>query len=470
MQYLSEDLSKVCQVKFEHYQLEGIAFLNQNDSAGLAFWMGLGKTLCALYRAYYLLSNGFAHTGIILAPKIALKVWPQESEKFFGQYLHVASSEKGKRGIKLGVLNVMTYQTFQRNSRKIQEIVGENVIFILDEAHTIKNIASNTTKAVLNFKATYKIALTGTPIVNKPDDIYALIYFLNPVLVGDYDTWARMFLVRRLITIKKKSFWQTISYQNLDKLQSIVDQVFLVRGQEYLNLPGMDRFKVPYEDNGKLYQNTIDLIELEDDPVLVKVIQIIQALGGLNPRTKQSSDKPCAKYNKLVELIIDEPIVVWFKFVETMEVVAKWLRNDGYSVYVVNGTLTSEQQEIQIKAWEQQVRGNPAILLFTIGSGGTGQNLVRSRRAIFYEMEWAPALNLQAEARIYRKGQTRRCDAFYIYGSGTVEEDILNLVLRKDRTNQAVIQSVTEDELKQIYKYKFKMMEKKGKKNASKYK
>lgn len=442
------------------HQSKGIQFLYQSSrNILLADEMGTGKTILSLTYGLSLIHAGKIDRVLAVVPAALQLDWCEEIFKVYQQYpSQVGKDMREDTWVTLSSYSMLRQKAngmYYHVNRLLQQFNNLRVMIILDEAHTIKNVEGVTRNLINCFNAEYKLPMTGTPIWNKPEDLYALLHFCDPTL--DEAWFFNTFTKRRLRRIygKRKAYVIT-GYKNHEQLHHFVNERMLRRlRSECLDLPRKIVKYVPCEGISDTYDSVLSYIDLNDDTVLVKLIALQQAASGLNPYDGRF--KPNAKLKLLLELLstMDGRILLYFKFTSTLYHVQEYLRKEGHETYIFTGDNQSSRHQ-QAEMWKRSDKG---ILMGTIRAAGVGLTLVESSTAIFYESELSPSANAQAEDRIYRKGQTQTCCIFYLYGQRTVEEAISKINKSKSRQNAAIIEGdkLSAGEEKQLLQFTVNM-------------
>jgi len=444
------------------HQSEGVTWLIENSGGILADEMGTGKTIQALAFGKWLYHARKVNHILVVCPASLLKNWEQETIKYYGfkPYIHHGPN-RNKRKPLASVVVVSTYETFVRDLEVFKAMCPpDETLLVVDEAHYIKNKDSKRTQALTEFGAALRLPMTGTPIANKPEDAYALINFFDPTLTNCWEWWQDTFLITQIreISVKGKRRWipEIVGYKNHEMLSNILKSCMLRRlRKDCLDLPRKQVQHIPYDAECTLYRNVLDQVELNDDSMLVKVTQLLQSLSGVDPFEESIRWTPPPKLGVLECLISSagSHVIVWHKFVKSLNPTLKYFREKGHAVYRHTGEQSQADRTSQLNSW----KANGGILFATIRSAGVGLTLIDASTAIFYELELSPSDNFQAEDRVYRVGQTRPVNIYYLYGAGTVEQGISVLLKRKAHTTQALVDTVTPDELREIYEYSYKV-------------
>lgn len=448
------------------HQLEGIEFISKSKRGIIVGDdMGTGKTLQSLAFTKWSHYQEGLERVLVVCPAALLCQWDEEIEKYYGFKPAVYKSGKPILDNFVTLISMETLRTqakgvYTHVHRLNHHFTGKKYTIILDEAHEACNPDSHTNISIRALSPPHRIIpMTGTPIKNKVENLYGIVLLLDPWL--DKAEWYNRYIIRELKNVPTKrgvrTVWNITGYKNLDHLNAYLQTIMIRRLKGEVNdLPPKRVQYVPYYPDRR-YEGFLYDIDLSDEPVMVKVVRLIEAASGLNPFDKSKEDFiPGNKYQLLKQLIgsTDGRMIVFFQYYEVLRHVKALLSKAGYNVYEWSGRNHTTRTQ-QVRDWAVSESG---ILLGTIDAAGLGLNLVEGTTAIFYEPCLSPSGLQQAEDRIYRVGQTKPVNIFYLYGRETVEEAVMALLRRKKATTDAVVGgNFTSEELQQIYKYSYRL-------------
>jgi SNF2 family DNA or RNA helicase len=448
------------------HQHSGVKFLIDYNGGLVGDDMGSGKTRLSLAYAKWCIYLGLIDRVLVVCPSAIVTNWMAEVEKYYG--FKPTTNYKSKR-LEDNWIAITTYPLLRYKNKFgypnyeaiVKHFAGHRLLVILDEAHEISNSDSQTFMVCCNLPAEIKVAMTGTPVSNRPEDLFGILHFIDRTITKQWFFDNFIITTYKEITTKtRRKVWvkQVTGYKNQDKLNALLKTRMIRRlTSECIDLPPLNRIFMPYEiDNNKIYQSTLNLCDVNDEPMMVKVTRLQEAASGLNPwdETKQGFEE--TEKLRLLESLLESGsgrIVVWFKFYETLAQVSKYLRGKGYDIYEWHGG-NSNTRDKQKSAWAVSDRG---VILCTIKAAGVGLNFVEGQISIMFESELSPAAMSQAEKRIHRDGQQNSCTIFYLYGRQSVEEAVIHLLKKKIHLNSVVTDSFTQEDLQAIYRYSFRL-------------
>jgi superfamily II DNA or RNA helicase len=443
--------SKAFKGQLRHYQADAAGWLGFLDRAGLggclAMDMGLGKTPTLL--AHLLEVRGDGPT-LIICPPAVLTNWATEAARFTPT-LKVSMHHGPRRTDAEGLMRLAaesdvvltTYATAVRDIDALARIDWRRVA--VDEAQAIKNHQSDTARELRRLEAHSRLALTGTPVENGLGDLWAILDFTNPGLVGPRTAFIEQLsrpvdgvargdegalrALNGLLIFRRTKSEPEIASELPDKVDKL------------------DHCAMTAEQIG-LYQAVIDrLIDggLDDDATKRKG-QVLAAITAL----KQICDHPAAylrndedggldgrsgKLTRLEEIIEDvfaagERVLIFTHFARWGEKLAAHLtERTGIHINCYHGGLSRATRDDYVREF-QQGKGAGALVL-SIKAGGSGLNLTAARHVVLYDRWWNPAVEDQARDRAWRIGQRNSVMSHRLVCPGTVDERVEEIVAGK---------------------------------------
>jgi hypothetical protein len=440
------------------YQAEALAWLGFLDSVGLggclALDMGLGKTPTMLA---HVLSNAKAGPTLVIAPPAVVGNWLAEAERFTPKLrvvVHHGANRAAPEEIAAEVAGadmvVTTYGTAVRDVDAIAAVTWERVV--LDEAQAIKNPANDTSQQLRRIPARTRIALTGTPIENGLGDLWSILDFTNPGLVGPRPQF-----------IARLSNDGTATRVDAEDAMRALNGILVFRRTKAepeiaAELPDqideLDHCAMTSEQIG-LYQALIDTlvtgtaIESAEKSRNGQILAAITALKQIcnHPAAYQPDDRPLeGRSGKLARLeeIVDavfaagEKVLVFTHFAQWGLQLAEHLsERTGTPVECYHGGLSRTARDRLIDDF-QSAEG-ARVLVLSLKAGGTGLNLTAASHVVLYDRWWNPAVEDQARDRAWRIGQTRTVICHRLVCPGTVDERVEEVVAGKRRVADLVL-------------------------------
>jgi SNF2 family DNA or RNA helicase len=440
------------------YQAEALAWLGFLDSVGLggclALAMGLGKTPTMLAQV---LANAAAGPTLVIAPPAVVGNWLAEAQRFTPRLrvvVHHGASRAAPEDIAAEVADadmvVTTYGTAVRDVEAIAAVDWERVV--LDEAQAIKNPANDTSQQLRRIPARTRIALTGTPIENGLGDLWSILDFTNPGLVGPRPQF-----------IARLSDDGTATRVDAEDAMRALNGVLVFRRTKAepeiaAELPDqideLDHCAMTAEQIG-MYQAVIDTLvtgtalpegdKSRNGQILAAITALKQVCN--HPAAYREDDRPLAgRSGKLARLeeIVDavfaagEKVLVFTHFAQWGIKLAEHLSTlTATPVECYHGGLTRTARDRIIDDFQSAV--GPGVLVLSLKAGGTGLNLTAASHVVLYDRWWNPAVEDQARDRAWRIGQTRTVISHRLVCPGTVDERVEEVVAGKRRIADLVL-------------------------------
>jgi superfamily II DNA or RNA helicase len=437
------------------YQERGLNWLVTMGSLGLggclADDMGLGKTMQLL--AFLLRRKDEvrrdARPTLLVAPTSVVGNWEREVERFapsLNVVRHYGSSRaKSASDIpkKPGTLVVTTYGLLRRDAELLSGIDWS--VAALDEAQNIKNASSATARAARALRASHRFALTGTPVENRLAELWSILEFANPGLLGPLEAFRRDFA----LPIER--------YGNDDaaaRLRRIVGPFILRRLKSdptiIQDLPPKNEMKVVCtltREQATLYKAVVDeeLRRIESSGGIERRGRVLalltftkqicnhpaQYLGESGPLPKRSGK--LARTTEMLEEAVaaGDKALVFTQFREMGDKLAlHFIANLGCEVVFLHGGTPKKARDDMVRRFQEERHG-PRIFVLSVKAGGTGLNLTAANHVFHFDRWWNPAVEDQATDRAYRIGQKRAVQVHKLVCAGTVEEKIDRLLDQK---------------------------------------
>ena len=441
---------------YEH-QYESFKYSLDHRKFLLADEQGLGKTKQSIDIAVSK-KGQFKHCLIVCGVNGLKWNWKKEVEIHSNEKAHILgeyTNSKGKTVIgsvdkRLKDLSnnieeffIITNVETLRNKKIAEQLRGmcqEGIIgmTIIDEIHKCKNSTSVQGKAIHNLCSYYKIALTGTPLMNSPIDLYNILKWLDkePHNLTQFKAYY----------CNLGSFNEIVSYKHLDVLQASLDSCMLRRKkEEVLDLPpkirtteyvemGSKQSKI-YKDVQLQIQKDIDRILLSPNP-LVELLRLRQCTG--HPAILSSEVKESCKIERLIELADEvvqnkDKLVVFSNWTTTLDPAIQALKQ--YNPAVITGETKNRQQEQDRFQNDDKCK----VILGTISAMGTGLTLTAGSTIIFLDSPWTRADKDQAEDRCHRIGTTKPVNIITLVCKDTIDERIESILNGKGYLSDIIV-------------------------------
>lgn len=424
------------------YQKAGVAYASTVGRCLIADQMGLGKTVEAIAT----LEARDAFPAIIVCPASLKENWRREIGKWLPH--RTVNVVSGKTDIVSCDVNVVNYDILYKFVEPIKHLKPNGLV--LDESHYVKTGTSKRTQAAKDIAASVPssgsvLLLSGTPITNRPSELVSQLEIMG-MLSRFGGKWA---FLKRYAGAHHNGFgWDTTGASNLTELNTKLRQncyIRRIKDDVLRELPEKSRNIVHLEPSGSGYK---EYRAAEDDLVLF--------LRSNGYKTKDSSEhmartqilKRLAAWSKMdaVEEWIDSflascdrKLVIFAHNVDVVDHLA-----DKYGNLRVSGRDSLEERQAAVDAFQNDPKAR--VIVLNLQAGGVGITLTSGSDVVFVQMGWTPGEHDQAEDRCHRIGQKNNVQAWYLLASGTIDEDIYDLVDAK----RVVVDAVTDgDEVEQ---------------------
>jgi hypothetical protein len=440
------------------YQAEALAWLGFLDSAELggclALDMGLGKTPTMLAQLARTAGRG---PDLVIAPPAVVGNWAAEARRFtpgLRVVVHHGAARADEEDLNTVVSRadvvITTYGTAVRDIDALSSFDWDKVV--LDEAQVIKNPTSETAQQLRRLNARSRLALTGTPIENGLGDLWAIMDFCNPGLVGARSTFVAQ--------LSKEGGGRAGAESALRALNGIL--VFRRTKAEpaiAAELPDrideLDRCSMTPEQIG-LYQAVLGKLVLDTTDTgdgrpkpKGRVLAAITALKQIcnHPEAYRGEGAPLqgrsgklARLEEIVEQVFanGERVLIFTHFAQWGEKLADYLTDRfGLPIDCYHGGLGRGARDKMVADFQAQT--GPGALVLSLKAGGTGLNLTAASHVVLYDRWWNPAVEDQARDRVWRIGQTSTVIAHRLMCPGTVDERVEEVVAGKRKVADLVL-------------------------------
>ncbi len=431
------------------FQKKGVSFIEQKGGRALiGDEMGLGKTIQVL---------GWLHLHpekrpvIIICPAHLKLNWQQEIRMTLPGRQNVEILQGTKPYKITGDIVIINYDILPKWLETLQG--QEFQVMVFDEAHFIKNNSAQRTKTVKKLAKgiPHAIALTGTPIVNRPIEAFNPVQIVDRTIFPDFWEYARTYC-----DAKHNGFgWDFSGASHKEDLHKKLKAVMIRRKKEDVlkDLPAKVFSHIPMEiDNEKQYHRA------ETD-----FIEYLREQKGKEKAEKAKQAEYLVKIEELKQLCIAGKMkhaIEWVRdFLDTngqklvlftvhKETVDRLMEEFGGLAVKVDGSVSSAKRDEAVQAFQN----NPHTRLFVgnIKAAGTGLTLTAASSVAFLELPWTPGDLTQAEDRCHRIGQENSVNIYYLLAAGTIEQEIATLLDQKRKVLNAVLDGEEVEEGKLI--------------------
>jgi SNF2 family DNA or RNA helicase len=463
----SLDIPSTFKGKLRPYQYHGFTWLSFLQERGigacLADDMGLGKTVQAIV---YLLSleekeqvNKQPAPALIICPTSLIGNWQRELHVFAPSlrvYAHHGPDRMTDEEFQIKKTDydvmITSYSLIVRDNSWMGMLVWP--IIIIDEAQAIKNPLTKQSRLIRQLHANHRIALTGTPMENRLDELWSIMDFLNPGYLGSLRRFRQQFA----IPIEKQK-----NTEKAQLLKSLIQPFILRRTKTdptiITDLPDkIEKKEICHlsSEQASLYQSIVDelMVKMGSAKGLERKGLILSALI----RLKQVCDHPFLlvkqapveanhsgklyRFFELIKIIFEQnqSALVFTQYVKMGEILNEQLKKfyPTCPVFFLHGGLPSHKREELIESFRKH-KDQPALFILSLKAGGLGLNLTEANHVIHYDRWWNPAVEDQATDRAYRIGQQKNVHVYKLISEGTLEEGIDQLIDKKRGLTDQVI-------------------------------
>ena len=412
------------------FQKAGIAYALKRKNCLIGDEMGLGKTISAIA----FLNVVAPKTVLVICPASLKKNWKLEMEKWLVEPRTICIVNSGGDTIS-GNPNVLiiNYDLLKKHKKTLQSITWG--VLILDEAHKIKNPKSQRTIACVSLKAHRKLALTGTPITNRPIELQPIAGFLDPDTFGNFFDFAR----RYAGAYKARFGWDFTGASNLDELQRRLRQSIMIRRKkdEVLHdLPAKIRQIIVLPN--KSYRNELAKeFSMLSDAVAETTYDDVsfEQMSGVR------HEMALAKVDDVVEHLadMDHQVVVMAHHKDVVEGIKAGLEAAGKSVVTLTGDCNQAHRQNSVETFQAK---KADFFIGTIGAAGVGITLTAASHVVFAELSWVPGDVSQAEDRCHRIGQQDSVLVQHLVVDGSLDARMAEVLVQKQRVLDRAIDDV----------------------------
>lgn len=466
---------------FTHQQ-QAVDFAKDLEYSAIFHEQGLGKTKIALDISLYWLSNKDIDTVLIVTKKSLVKNWQEETK--IHSYLHpkVLTNNRNSNYYVFNSSSRLLITNFEtislEKSRFILFLKSRNVGVIIDESAKLKNPDSKLTKDFFDLSKLFlrKMIMTGTPVANRPYDIWAQIYFLDngKSLGNNFKEFKKKSdLTNKLSTNyeKRKEFEGFISsiFEKINKFS-----IRETKKSANLSLPPKkyyDIWTMFTKEQKEMYDELKNKLVIEikkefnkeiDDatPILKRILRLEQITS--NPKIiNEDVNIASGKEKELISLVKEitsrgEKVIIWTNYIYNVNYFCK--KFEKYEAVKINGNMSIEERNESIQKFKL---GSSKVLIATPQSAKEGLTLTVANNAIFYDRGFSLDDYLQAQDRIHRISQTKECNIYNIMIRGSIDEWINKLLLSKEKAASLVENDILLDEYENIADYTYDKLIKK---------
>jgi SNF2 family DNA or RNA helicase len=448
---------------FQH-QLEGFNYGIKHDRWLLGDEQGLGKTKQAIDIAVAKKQSlGYKHCLIICGVNGLKWNWKNEINTHSNEQSHVLGERNKKGKITIGgnkdkledvknlpdafflITNVESLRDKTIVDELVKKIKAKEInMCVADEVHKMKNPTSQQGKGFLKILPECRIAMTGTPLMNSPLDLYVPLKWLG------YEDHAFYSFKMHYCVMGGFGGYEVIGYRYLDELQEKLNEIMLRRLKaDVLDLPEklhIDEYVEMTPKQAQIYKEVRAEISMNIDKIaqsfnpLAELIRLRQATGytGILSSTIQES----AKLDRMDELVDEaiangKKVVIFSQWTQITNAVKERISKKGYHYCSITGETKEVDRQHYVEAFQKD--DYCKVIIGTIGAMGTGLTLTAGTVEIFMDEPWNKALKDQAEDRCHRVGTNENITIYTLLCKDTIDERINSLVKAKGEMSDIIV-------------------------------
>jgi len=432
---------KQFQGKLLNFQKEGLDFLlKSSGNALLADEMGLGKTVQTLA---YIASEKQALPVLVVSPLVTLTNWQREIERFLSKKSRngriVTDQAPSTTMIRIGKSeNIGTFDFYIINyellHKRLLDLSKLNIrTLVCDEVQHLRSKTTQKYAAVKKLAAmksiNYRVGLSGTPIYNHGSEIWPIVDILKPGLLGNFKEFCDIYCYLNdkgnAIVLESKR----------DSLRRDLEKHIMLRRKKsdvLKDLKEKVRYREIIDADGNYYKNELNKIwgKLEEEQKNAKT----EFDRSASYNRAIQSERQVAGIAKLPHVInfvknimeIEESVVVFchHKYIHK-------LLHESLAEFSPAAIIGGQTDKIRQKSIDDFQNGDTKLMIAGLRAGNLGINLTRAKYIIFAELDWSPAIHLQAEDRLHRIGQKNTVFAYYLIGNGTLDNHVADILVDK---------------------------------------
>ena len=407
------------------FQSDAVDFIHRNQGRViLADDMGLGKTIESLA---WVRERPDLSSILIVCPASVVYKWEREIKKWLGEQETTAVIRTGTQKLPDVRFLIMSYAIMVSKQQELARTKWG--VIILDEAHKIKSPTSQRSRSAHSLNFENVLMLTGTPMLNRPMELFSLLKLLNPVEWNNFFQYG----IRYCDGHKNYFGWDFTGASNISELKTRLTKYMIRRTKKEIleQLPDLTRTRIPVEVRRTEIMQALESLKhwLKENgresrenraEAMVRLTKLRQAIG-------------LAKAPVVVEMVEDileqdesQKVVVYAVHHSVVDYLENALKK--WKVSTITGEVSQEERQKRIDAFQN--KQNPRVMIIS-SAGGEGIDLFRADKIIFCERSWTSSEEEQVEARLHRMGQKSAVEAIYLIASETVDRQMDNLIEQK---------------------------------------
>ena len=425
------------QAELRDYQREGFKWMVRLSEWGagacLADDMGLGKTVQTIA---FLLHKAAKGPSLVVCPASVMLNWANELNRFAPSLEVKILNESSDRdalldNVKAYDVVLTTYGLLVREEEALTKLQWN--IVCLDEAHTIKNRGTKMSSSAMKLKSESRVILTGTPIQNYLSELWNLFQFLNPGLLGTFDSFMNKYILpieRDGVEERRSQLKRMITPFMLRRTKAEVIEELPEKTEITHDIQLTDAEITAYETLREATEQALQSEDKVDVNILAQITKLRQAacsIGLIEKGWKMGSTKIAAAVDLVEEIVKSKnSVLVFSQFTSFLDMAKTQIeaRIGKDKIFYLDGSTPIRKREKMVADFQH---GLVPVFLISLKAGGLGLNLTNANYVIHLDPWWNPAIEQQATDRAYRIGQNKNVTVYHLISRHTIEEKILRL-------------------------------------------
>jgi uncharacterized Zn finger protein/superfamily II DNA or RNA helicase len=436
----------------------------------LADDMGLGKTVQSIAVLLRLREEGLLQDRcLIVAPAALLENWERELNRFAPSLQVIRYHGASRRLAGEAQVFLTTYQTAVRDAAQLQKHPFS--LLIVDEAHLMKNAETRGARTIKQLRSQYRLALSGTPVENRLEDLRSLFDFILPGYLGTAAQFKEEYRIPIEVLRQKEKAAALRKITGPFLLRRLkTDRAIIPDLPEKISV---NEYAALEKEQAALYEGIVaetmeksETLDPKDRPSLV--LALLTALKQVcdHPRVYDKESPPVSRLSGKALLLLTllqeilanrEKVLIFSQYVETLACLQSIIQNElGEGTLIYHGGLTQKERSEAIRRFQDE--GAFRIFLVSLKAGGLGLNLTAASRVIHYDLWYNPAVENQATDRVFRIGQKRNVFVHRFITKNSFEEKI-DIMLRDKReladmtvsSGESWLARMSHEELKALF-------------------
>jgi SNF2 family DNA or RNA helicase len=437
---------KGIKVPLYSYQYKGAVFAAKKGRSIIADEMGLGKTIQAIAAVEILSGYLNVERVLIVCPTSLKHQWKMEIEKFCNRDSVIVEGPVPKRRhyyTTKAFYTIANYEQIFRDLRVVQNLEWD--VIILDETQRIKNWKTLTSRAVKTLNSQYAIALTGTPLENRLEELHSIVSFIDKYKLGPLFR----FLENHQVT--EGDTGKVIGYRNLSKINKSLEDILIRRNKKQVLTQLPERIDKNYfvtmtqqqwdihTENAATVAQVVNrwkrfrrLTESDQRRLMIALQNMRMSCDSTYLLDQKIHHGP--KLDELLTVLNDilqidgEKMVIFSQWTKMHELICGLLEKNKIAYVFLHGGIPSKKRGGLVKSF----RTDPAVKVFlSTDAGGLGLNLQKASVVVNMDLPWNPAVLEQRIGRVHRLGQHKPVRVINFISEGTIEHGMLSLLAFK---------------------------------------